>query len=305
VLLDNDAITRLESELAHALAEPEIRVAFYLGVPGAYRKITVQVMDPSGRTLAFAKIATSPATKGKIEHERRILLRLWESEGLRGRVPEVLHHFEWQGSRVLLIAGGPSQPGPTILSQAHLSLCSEVFLPFAQQYDFDSSPMMTRMSEVLIRLGPRLPSALFARLDQALRLLRAELGPAPIPLSIAHRDFAPWNTRSGPQGLFVFDWDGAEEHITPLYDIFHFQAIQAALLDRREYLPDRAFLRDALDALWPGGQEYLPWLYLSYLLDMTLLYSEAQVVAPGVGEQGVWNWFGERIEAFLKTGSPL
>ena len=305
VTLDGDALGRLETELAGALAEPEVKVAFYLGVPGAYRKITAQVMTPGGKSLAFAKIATSRLTQAHVDAEHGVLLRLSEIEGLRGRVPEVLRYFAWRESKVLLMTGGPPQPGPKNLATAHLELCKDVFLPFAEPHVFGEGPMMIRMSEALRRLGPHLPNPLFTRLDQALERLRNELGPVTLPLSLAHRDFAPWNTRVGPRGLFVFDWDSGKEGTTPLYDIFHFQAIQSALLGRREHLPDRHFLRASMDALWPQGQRYLPWLYLAYLLDMTLLYSEAQVVAPDVGEQRVWNWFGEQLGTFLARGAPL
>ncbi len=304
VSLRRDAIAGLEDELAKAMAEPEVSIAFYLGVPGAYRKVTAQVMAPDGRTLAFAKISTSPTTGELIERERRVLLRLSESEELRGRVPEVLHAFDWEGSRVLLLTGGPAGPGPTRLSSAHVDLCKRLFLPFAKQSTFADGAMMARMVQTLRRVGPRLPAPLSARLERALERIKEELGPVRLPLSLCHRDFAPWNTRVGPRGLFVFDWDGAQEGTIPLYDLFHFQAIQAALFDRRDVLTDYPLLRRSLDELWPDGREYLPQLYLAYLLDMSLSYGEARVVAPNVGEDRVWNWFCQQIGDFLEDGPP-
>lgn len=305
VFLQDNAVARLEEDFAGALGVEEVRAAFYLGVPGAYRKITVQVTDPGGETLAFAKIATSPATEKLIDYERGVLLRLGEGGGLRGMVPEVLHAFDWQGSRTLLITDGPSRPGPRHLTEAHLDLCARVFLPFARRTTFGESPMMERMSRRIGEVGPRLPEALTSRLNRALGLLEEGLGPVSLPVSLSHGDFAPWNTRIGPAGLFAFDWDGAQDGTTPLYDIFHFQAIQAALLDRRDHLPDRRFLRDALAALWPEGQEHLPWLYLAYLLDINLFYGEARVVAPDAGDDRVWRWFGDKIDSFLEDGSPF
>lgn len=305
VSLRRDALAGLEDELASTLAEPEVRIAFYLGVPGAYRKVTAQVMTPEGRTLAFAKIATSPVTRELVDKERHTLLRLSESGGLRGRVPAVLHAFDWEGSRVVVMTGGPDRPGPKRLSYAHLNLCREVFLPFARWGTFDKSDMMTRMSETLLRVGPHLPNPLAMRLKQALGRVRKELGPVRLPLSLCHRDFAPWNTRVGPRGLFAFDWDGAQEGTIPLYDLFHFQAIQAALFGRRDPLPDRSFLRRSLSELWPGGHEYLPSLYLAYLLDISLFYGEARVVAPDAGEDRVWNWFCRQIEFVLAHDFPL
>jgi hypothetical protein len=305
VLLQDAAIGQLESELAWALSETEIRTAFYTGVAGAYRKITAQVMSPGGRTLAFAKIATSPATRELIERERRVLLRLSKIENLQDRVPEVLHAFDWEDSRVLLITSGPDQPGPRRLSSAHSDLCREVFLPFAERITFGDGAMMAKMSDTLRRIGPQLPEPLSICLNRALARVGGELGPVQLPVSLCHRDFAPWNTRIGFRGLFAFDWDGAQDDTTPLYDLFHFQAIQAALFDRRTPTPDRSFLRASLHELWPDGQPYLSLLYLAYLLDISLFYGEARVLAPDAGEDRVWNWLCGQIQAFLSHGSPL
>ena len=304
VSLRGEAVARLEAEMAGALDEPEVCVAFYLGVPGAYRKITAQVMTPKGVTLAFAKISTSPATRRLIEKEHQVLRRLAKSGGLRGRVPRVLHAFDWEGSRVLLITGGPGRTGPGRLSDAHLALHRDVFVPFARRGTFEGSGMMSRMSETLRRVGPRLPGTLTSRLNRALERLDGELGPVTMPLSLCHRDFAPWNTRVGPGGLFVFDWDGAQDETIPLYDLFHFQAIQAALFGRKEVLPDRALLRRALEDLWPEGRGHLSSLYLAYLLDMSLFYGEARVNAPDAGEDRVWNWFCDQVAFLLESDPP-
>ena len=306
IRLENEPLARLESELAQAVGETDVRVAFYVGVPGAYRKVTAQVMTPAGRTLAYAKIGVSPLAQAAIEGEHRVLLRLSESEALRGSVPEVLDWFGWQGGRVLLMTSAPGRPGPGQLSGLHSRFCENIFLSFAGEYVFSEGPMWIRMTETLLRLkNGDLADPLPAYYDRALELLGRKLGQVSLPLSLAHRDFAPWNTRLAPGGLFVFDWDQAKEGTTPLYDVFHFWAIQAALFERRRLHLDRRFLEDLLRSLWPGAQEYLPWLYLAYLLDMSLLYGEAQVIAPGVGEQRVWRWFMEQIKTFLEEGPPL
>jgi hypothetical protein len=109
----------------------------------------------------------------------------------------------------------------------------------------------------------------------------------------------------GPRSLFVFDWERASEGMSPLYDAFNFQALQAALQGRRGGMRDRRFLLDLLDAHWPEGRKRLPNLYLAYLAHVTLLYSEAQSLAPGVGERKVWGWFAQQIEDVLEWGTPL
>jgi hypothetical protein len=305
VRLEEDALARLEAMLAPVVAASAVRLAFYLGVPAPHRKVTAQVLGTAGETLAYAKIATSPLARAAVERERRALVGLSESAELDGAIPEVLGSLEWHGGTILLVTMGPPRPGPRRLSSVHLRFCTQVFRSFRMQLTFEESPMWTRMCEIWRRLQHNSPETLPTNLGPALERLHDELGPASMPLSLAHGDFAPWNTRLGPRALFVFDWERASEGMSPLYDIFNFQAFQAALQGRRGGVRDRRFLLTLLDALWPEGGERLPLLYLAYLAHVTLLYSEAQSLAPGVGERKVWGWFARQIEVVLEGDTPL
>jgi hypothetical protein len=299
VWLEETALARLETMLASVVGVEAVRLAFYLGVPAPHRKVTAQVMTPDGKTLAYAKIATSPLAQAAVKTERLALLRLSESADLQGAVPKVLDFLDWHGSTILLITMGPPRPGPRELSSVHLRFCTQVFQSFRVQETFLESPMWTRMSEIWFRLQHSSPETLPANLGPALERLHDELGPVSMPLSLAHGDFAPWNTRLGPRSLFVLDWERASEGMSPLYDAFNFQALQAALQGRRRGIRDRRFLLALLDALWPEGQKHLPGLHLAYLAHVTLLYSEAQSLVPGVGERKVWRWFVQQIESAL------
>jgi hypothetical protein len=93
--------------------------------------------------------------------------------------------------------------------------------------------------------------------------------------------------------------------MSPLYDAFNFQALQAALLGRRRGVRDRRFVVRLLETIWPEGGKHLPNLYLAYLTDVSLLYSEAQSLAPGVGEKKVWGWFAQQIESALNRDTFL
>jgi hypothetical protein len=305
VWLEEDALARLERKLASVIGVEAVRLAFYLGVPAPHRKVTAQVLTPDGKTLAYAKIATSPLAQAAVETERRALLRLSESAGLQGTVPKVLGSLDWHGGTILLITMGPPRPGPRGLSSVHLRFCTQVFQSFRVQETFVESPMWTRMSEIWLRLKHTSPETLPANLGPALERLHDELGPVSMPLSLAHGDFAPWNTRLGPRSLFVLDWERASEGMSPLYDAFNFQALQAALQGRRRGIRDRRFPLTLLDALWPEGQKHLPILYLAYLTHVTLLYSEAQSLVPGVGEKKVWRWFAQQIESALNEDAVL
>jgi hypothetical protein len=303
--LEEDALAHLETMLASVVGVEAVRLAFYLGVPAPHRKVTAQVLTPDGKTLAYAKIATSPLAQEAVNNERRALLRLSESASLQGTVPEVLGSLDWHGGTILLITMGPPRPGPRGLSSVHLRFCTQLSRSFEVQGTFVESPMWTRMSEIWLRLRHSSPETLPATLGPALERLHGELGPVSMPLSLAHGDFAPWNTRLGPRSLFVLDWERASEGMSPLYDAFNFQALQAALQGRRRGIRDRRFFLTMLDALWPEERKYLPILYLAYLTHVTLLYSEAQSLAPGVGEKKVWGWFVQQIESVLNEDALL
>ena len=87
--------------------------------------------------------------------------------------------------------------------------------------------------------------------------------------------------------------------MSPLYDAFNFQALQAALQGRRRGKRDQRFLLRLLESLWPEGRNHLSDLYLAYLTHVTLLYSEAQSLVPGVGEKKVWGWLAQQIKIAL------
>lgn len=302
--LEERALIELESEAAGALNEPSARCVFYVGTPGAYRKATALILKPPGETLAFAKIAATPLAREDVETEHSNLLRLSEGASLDGQVPEPLRLFDWRGARVLLISGGPSRPGPRQLSGEHIEFCAKLADLSATSGTFDTSPMSGRLAKRIANVAPELPDAADL-LQRSFERLRRELGPVPLRFYLAHRDFAPWNTRMGPRGLFVFDWDHAEEGVTPLYDLFHFQAIQAALFGGRSPVPEPRILQEAAAEICPEAREHLSPLYLAYLLDMALLYGEARMVAPEAGEAGVWNWFKRSLQDFLSEDAPF
>src|SRR5829696_1586271 len=305
VWLEEDNLAHLETKLASVVGVDAVRLAFYLGVPAPHWKVTAQVLTPNGKTLAYAKIATSPLAQAAVKTERLALLRLSESAVLHGTVPRVLGSLDWHEGTILLITMGPPRPGPRELSSVHLRFCTQVFQSFRVRETFVESPMLTGMSEIWLRLQHSSPETMPTNLGPALERLHEELGPVSMPLSLAHGDFTPWNTRLGSRSLFVLDWERASEGMSPLYDAFNFQALQAALQGRRRGIRDPRFLLTLLDAIWPEGRKHLPMLYLAYLTHVTLLYSEAQSLVPGVGEKKVWRWFAQQIERALDEDALL
>ncbi|HET6660667.1 MAG TPA: hypothetical protein VFH16_12185 [Rubrobacter sp.] len=305
VCLEEDSLARLERMLAPLMGVEAVRLAFYMGVPAPHRKVTAQLLTPDGKTLAYAKIATSQLAQEALKSEKPALLRLSQSADLQGTVPEVLGSLEWQRGTIVLITMGPPRPGPRDLSSAHLGFCTHLFQSFRVHQSFVESPMWSGMSQTWLRLKHSSPESLPSNVGPALERLHDELGEVSMPLSVAHGDFAPWNTRLGGRKLFVLDWERSCEGMSPLYDAFNFQALQAALQGRRRGIRDRRFFVRMLEVLWPEGQKHLPILYLAYLTHVSLIYSEAQSLVPGVGEKKVWGWFAQQIESALKEDALL
>ncbi len=293
----------LERRLASVLGESDVHLAFCVGTSGPYRKLTAQVMTHREQVPAYAKIAAHRLAQASLECEHRNLLRLSTIDGLRDRVPGVLGWFGWQGARVLVVTAGAGPVGPGRLTGGHGEFLLRLHEAFAEEQPFEAGAMWARLVATVRRLAPRMPRDWSLRCEMALRQLTG-LGPVVLPLSVAHRDFAPWNTRLMPHGLFVFDWETAAGGMTPLYDVFHFQAIQAAHAGR-PFHPARGRHQELSGAFWTKWTPHLALLYLAYVLDMGLFYMETQLHAPDRGDERVCRWFGDQIDAYAGCGHAV
>jgi hypothetical protein len=289
-------VAPLGRRLATTLGETEVHLAFCIGTAGAYRKLTVQVMTRGQHVAAYAKIAADGLAQSSLEREHDNLLRLSAIARLRDHVPAVLGWFDWQDAKVLVVTAGSGAVGPSRLTDEHGEFLRQLRDAFVDEQPFECSPMWGGLVATVRRLSARMPREGRVRYDMALRRLAAGLGRVVLPFSVAHRDFAPWNTRIGPYGLFVFDWETASDGITPLYDTFHFQAIQAAQAGR-PFHPSTGRPPQLADGFWREWNAHLSLLYLAYLVDMGLFYTEARLQAPAVGDERLCRWFGQHIDA--------
>lgn len=306
VRLDEAVLSELEERFASLLEAPETRLALYAGTPGAYRKVTIQIMSPRGDVLGYAKAADRPLARAALETERDILVRLSLSAALRDHIPRVLGWMEWRDCALLITSGGPPAPGPKRLGEAHMAFLDRLWHVEPQYHRFRDSPLRARWQKTMDRYDGHFPDPWRQRYRAALERLDldAALAGVDTPFSFAHRDFAPWNTCQGTEALFVFDWEGAVDDAPPLYDAFHFQAIQAALRGKRLRL-DIDFLRRLGVRIWRPSEECLESLFLAYLMDISLYYAEARVRAPEVGEESVWHWFGNQIDRSLDDANRV
>lgn len=282
VWIEEEDLASLEQVLARHIGVREVKLAFYLGTPSPYQKLTALVMRPDGKVIAYAKIATKPYARYALHNEHATLTKLRITPELASHIPNVLSFFSWQGAEVLVTGPGPTKPGPRFLGRHHWQWLRLVEGITGEYSSFASSEMWRNVLRTHEEVKNALPTQWKEHYAWALELLEDQLGPQEIPLILAHRDFTPWNTRSWPDGrLYVFDWEFSAWSYTPLYDYFHFQFMRA-LMQKGVFTP-------SLPSLWIYNARERGWkraemLFLAYIVDVSLFYWRA-CIAGGRKEE--------------------
>jgi hypothetical protein len=267
VTMDPIRLGQLEDEIAHHLSVPEVRLAFYLGQQETEEKSTLLAMTPSGRPLAFGRLSSRSRDASALAQERDMLETLNRAPTVAPFVPAVLG-YEVNDERVLLLVeAGPGRAGPARFTRDHSRFLGELRHQLGTTGTFDESKLAVRARDMLEHPSSTLPDAWRDVLRRGLERLTLSLQGTPLDLAPAHRDFAPWNTRIGPHGLFVFDWEAARHGYTPNYDYYHFRF--SSLVNLGAHMRPTRFLdwfRDAPFAM--TGLE--PAYFLAYLVDYAL-----------------------------------
>ncbi len=223
--------------------------AMLLGVPGKYRKLTIQVMRGNGETLGYIKLGL---TKPAGDHVRREAQVLEDLAALRPHLPRVLYAGEWQNKYMLFQSPLEGKPGPAHLSGLHLE-----FLEKLAAIRRENKPGLrvveevgARWKEVTWRCDWRWQQLGAATLAAA----RRDLQHVTVPCGFWHGDFAPWNTRVLDNRLSVFDWESGEEGMPLGWDTFHF-SVQVGILLKKSW-------RNKFDLTSSPGARGLFLLYL-------------------------------------------
>jgi len=236
-------------------------------------------MTPRGEVLAYAKLASRPLAVSSLDNERRILEKLATVPALRRQVPQVLLWRYQSETAALLLTAGPDKPGPQRLTTAHQDFLRTLHEAFREQRLFSASAMWRGMKHLYVELSPSLSGEWRDRYERALALLERELGGTTVSLTLAHRDFTPWNTRQRRDGtLFVFDWEFAATGYLAGYDACHFRFMAHLLLKRR------TGRIDYIDKD-PDGQAKAN--RLAHLIDLGLFYHQALFARAGTEDDAV------------------
>ncbi len=275
------------------------QLAIYLGSTGTYSKVTVAAIDDYGYPLAYAKVSESKYSDEVLRNEEKILGKLKRIEKLNGAVPIVLNSCLWREKFALILSPGSGEVNTSRYNNNVKNWLINLFTNTQRYRMFEESDYWMKTQEKYSKIGYLLPIDWQNRYRISFRRLRDDFKGIIMPFGVAHRDFAPWNICSRENGLFVFDWEMAHEDYPPLYDFFHFFAIQAAL-KRRKAVNNQKYAKELIQTLWPDGSDLLDELYLAYLVDQSMFYLEAKLISPEVGEDRVSFWIANEIDHLLR-----
>jgi hypothetical protein len=221
---DGQAGRSLQEHLSDVMGEKGIAMAVSLGTPGPHRKPVLQLMNPRGAILGYAKVGWNEQTIELVRREEAVLTRLQDVRFSTALVPKVLHAGWWNGRYILVedAPTGTTKPSGHSLTDRHLEFLRELRSAKAACLPTAAGPIAEQLRRRIAALQERGLHYYPHLLTQVLARCLDQLGDAPVERSFKHGDFTPWNILAVRDKLFVFDWEYAEESALPGWDLFHF-----------------------------------------------------------------------------------
>lgn len=283
--------------LRERLDEPTLGAAVAIGAPRANRKPVLQLIDGTGRTLGYGKVAIDAHTRGLVVHEAGFLATA-RNDHPRLILPELLLHDQWKGHDLLVV----KDLGDGLEDSSDLVLTPEVVEAIASLGERSEarvldSPWWHGNGERVGKLtGP--DRRVLERCHQKVGLA---LAGHEWSFGAWHGDLAPWNACWRDGVLNVWDWERAGGPVPVGFDAVHSQ-FQVALL-RRQRPPVEAAAAPAEDGTRVlAGLGYdrkgADALVAAYLLELrTRLAEDARR-----GSLGRVAWVADAVEAAIMGG---
>jgi hypothetical protein len=292
---DDHGFACLEELVIEVLERDDLDLTWFVASPGVVAKTSVLALDRAGRAVAFAKLATVPAARASLDHERAVLAALADAPEYQERAPRPLRWLEHADATVLVSTPAPSRRAPATFGPRHAEYLAGLARRFSHQVPFTSSALWRRLERATVTEGLVAASPWRERVEAARAHLETALRSEVVPVTLAHRDFAPWNTRLGATGLFTFDWEFAAWDYPLNHDFFHFRFMVGLLL--RGGVGPRAARAWLAEAPVSDGRNahYL----VAYLLDLALQYLDYQHLEGRSDEDPVLRQAGRLLDAML------
>jgi hypothetical protein len=277
ILIASRTALPIETLLCEVTGEKRLVLSLSLGTPGAFQKLTVQVMHPAGSILGYLKMPMTEAAGERLRHEATIVRDLSLYSELRPHIPRLLFAGLLGDQYLVLQSALEGRPGPVRYTAPHERFQER--LQRCQSAQRTGLCVVEETGQEWDRVAPRMGAKWQTMGREALGIAMRELSGRAVPCGIQHGDFAPWNTRLDNGDLGLFDWEAASRNAPLLWDQFHFVTQVECLLKVRQKLESP---RD--------GRKGNRGLYLLYLLstagefwekgapDVAIRYREEQLL---------------------------
>lgn len=278
------AAEELRAALPADIAGAVQYVAYAVGSPGPLRKCVAVWVGERGEPLAVTKVAVAATGDAGVMNEAAALESLATVTALGDAIPR-------------LVATGTLRTGRRFVTTKAMTggrysrSFGEKHRRFLATMAENNQKTVAPYSDLPgLRLArAALDSGKFANDQRGLRVANAALTRARElldgvrgPVTLSHRDFAPWNIRVTDTALQVYDWEVARADDNPVNDVLHFGLIQDAVLRGRvrsktlrtameraqEFVASTFGEHDWTESIMKG-------LLLSYLLDVLAQYAFA------------------------------
>jgi len=261
----------LRAYLSEWFGQP-VSFSISIGTVRLNRKAVLQIFDSRGRTLAYAKVASTQRVIDDVQAEARALRRI---EGRLPReivAPRVLGTEVWEGSYVLLISPleiSMWQPlrGRWSPPVRQMQLLNEAFAEPDQL--LGETAMWQRLQDACAAL---VPGAVRDTIGHLLEEVANRAEARPLRVGAWHGDWTSWNMARGRgRNVLLWDWERFETGVPAGMDHCHF-LVNAAVRERR--FSAKAIVA-ALDGLQPAGQHSTAsdLVVSSYLARLALRYT--------------------------------
>lgn len=226
----------LAEHLAVALDMPTLSGACGVRPADPNHKPTLQLFDPHGRPVGFAKVGWNPATRALVAAEAAALGSIDSSPAGFPIVPRVLLAGEWSGQTILVLeplphgVRGRSSNEPAPVTEA--LVIARRGGPSAPAHRLDESSYFERLSAR--SSAPGVANDVGDRLAQLVARLAERYGSVQIEFGDWHGDWVPWNLGTFDGRLVAWDWEHSGIDVPVGVDVAHHGFQRSFVLDQQD-----------------------------------------------------------------------
>lgn len=290
---------------------PHDNYSLFTGTVGPNRKFVVEI-NSNGLSTHFVKWAISNGSQKLVSKELTNISKIRQIGMNYMEVPKCIstvddYIFIYENIK-------PSQKiiSSNALTDIHFKALSELY---EKTLTYNLSGITTFREHLITTIYSLKPDARIADSENMIELLRKSLDlldfDSPIPCSLAHFDFTPWNMYATSDKLYVYDWELSDKLATILFDVFHYIFQKNILIERNDlykikkeisYAIENPIIKDLINRY----NINIELCYKAYLLYTISYYLKIYGQQKDLHQQVKWLidvWYKALEEIVIKKGN--